>query len=86
MSWHDMSNPQPLDLGLSISIGLFLLSFSWLFAERTSQYPFLRRVTAVLSDPEFPDPSSPHARVMIWGFSYILFWISAASFSFSCIR
>lgn len=77
-----MSSQPPVDLGLSISIAIFVLSFSWLFAQRTDQYPHLRRLSAVFSDGFIPSWSQPQFRVTVWGFLHILFWLVAASLSF----
>jgi len=69
---------------MTISMALFYLSFSWLFAERTNTYPFLRRVRILFSEREQFAINLPHFKVMIWGFGYISFWIAMSSVSF-CI-
>ena len=63
-------------------MALFYLSFSWAFSERTTKYPFLRRLTTIFAEKKPHGINSPHVQVMLWGFGYILFWIIMSSISF----
>ena len=64
------------DIGFTISIILFYLTFGWLYNMRTSQYPYLSRVPLINSK------NSPHLKVTLWAYGYILIWIIASALSF----
>ena len=65
------------DLGFIISIVLFYLSFAWSFTERTTRYPFVRRLSRINS----LDWESADLRVTIISFGYVCFWIIFSSYS-----
>jgi len=71
-----------VDLGIAVSMVLFYLSFAWLFAERTNNYPYLRRLSIILAGKKPQGIKSPHVRVMLWGFGYTLLWIIISAISF----
>ena len=64
------------DIGFSISVILFYLTFAWLYNMRTSQYPYLNRV------PLIDNKNSPHLKVTLWAYGYIFIWIIASTISF----